>query len=253
MQEELVLTVERVSKAFGGVRALQDFSCRIEPRTIVGLIGPNGAGKTTLFNVITGFIAPDAGSVSLDGRELTRHAPFRIARMGISRTFQDLRLLRQMTVLDNLLLAGTGGLGEGLWSPFFSPRWLADRRRRNEPRAMDLLEFVGLADQANHLGSELSYGQQKLVALACCLATDPDLLMLDEPVSGIHPALVEKILEMMQGFPKQGKTVVFIEHNLEAVMEVADKVIVMDEGKKLTEGAPSIIRDDPRVIEAYLE
>lgn len=247
------LHVEDLDKDFDGVTALSDFSCSVGEREIVGLIGPNGAGKTTLFNVITGFIPPDRGKADFRGTRLLGLAPHRIANVGIGRTFQDLRLIRRMSVLDNVLLSYKDQRGEQLGNVFF--RWGACRRQeaKNREAATSLLEWAGLADKADHPADDLSYGQQKVLSLVCCLATGADLLLLDEPVAGIAPEMIGKILSIIRELPGQGKSVVLIEHNLGAVMEVCERVIFMDAGAKVSEGTPEEVRSDPRVIQAYVE
>ena len=179
--------------------------------------------------------------------------PYRISRAGVARTFQNLRLIRQISVLENVLLAFPDQPGERLGNVFF--RWKTSRTREaaNRRLAMSLLGDAGLSEKADDPAEALSYGQQKLLSLVCCLAAGAELLLLDEPVAGIAPAMIEKILTMIQDLPKQGKSVVFIEHNLEAVMQVCDRVIFMDAGRKISEGTPEQVRNDPRVIEAYID
>ena len=248
-----VLEVSKLSKSFDGVRALADFSCRLRRGEILGLIGPNGAGKTTLFNVVTGFIAPEDGRILLKGIDVTRLAPYKLANRGITRTFQNLRLILQLNVLDNVLLSFRGQPGEHLRNAFF--RWKKTRQHEaaNRREATQLLEAAELVEKACDPADNLSYGQQKLLSLVCCLATKGDLLLLDEPVAGIAPEMIEKILGIIRDLPKKGKSVILIEHNLDAVMQVCDRVIFMDAGAKISEGTPEEVRNDPRVIEAYID
>ena len=248
-----VLEVEGLKKRFDGVRALADFSCAVHERGILGLIGPNGAGKTTLFNVITGFVRPDGGRATYRGRALIGLPPYKVARAGIARTFQILRLIRRLSVLENVLLAFPNQAGERLRNIFF--RQWASRQQETENRgaAEDLLAEVGLTEKRDDPAEALSYGQQKLLSLVCCLATGADLLLLDEPVAGIAPEMTERILEMIHALPGRGKSAVLIEHNLDAVTQVCDRVIFMDAGAKVSEGTPEEVRGDPRVIEAYLD
>ena len=231
---------------------MDGFSAEVRECEIVGLVGPNGAGKTTLFNVVTGFLHPDAGAVTYQGEALTGKPPYRVARRGVARTFQELRLIYRMTVLENVLLAFPAQLGESAAGAFARWREVSRRQRHNREEALALLAYVGLAEKAGELADELSYGQQKLVSLACCLAMSGELLLLDEPVAGVAPEMVEKILGLITDLPARGKTVVFIEHNFAAVTEVCDRVIFMDEGRKVAEGTPAQIRDNANVIESYL-
>lgn len=248
-----LLEVDALHKSFDGVAALDAFSCSVRDGEVLGLIGPNGAGKTTLFNVVTGFLPADSGSVTFRTIELHNKAPHRIANAGITRTFQNLRLIRMLSVLDNVLLSFKHQPGEHLHNIFF--RWKTSARveARNRETALSLLETAGLAEKAHDPAEALSYGQQKLLSLVCCLAAGADLLLLDEPVAGIAPTMIEKILSIIRRLPEQGKTVILIEHNLDAVMQVCDRVIFMDAGKKVSEGTPEEVRNDPRVIEAYIE
>ena len=250
---DLLLKIDGLRKTFDGISALDDFSCAVGKGEIVGLIGPNGAGKTTLFNVVTGFLQPDRGRIAYKGRPLLGLPPHRINRAGVVRTFQNLRLIRQISVLENVLLCFPNQLGERLGNVFF--RWKASRTSEaaNRRVAMSLLGDAGLGEKVNDPAEALSYGQQKLLTLVCCLAAGAELLLLDEPVAGIAPAMIEKILTMIQALPKQGRSVIFVEHNLEAVMQVCDRVIFMDSGRKVSEGTPEQVRNDPQVIEAYID
>jgi ABC-type branched-subunit amino acid transport system ATPase component len=248
-----VMEFDGLSKTFDGVTALADFSGAVRGGEILGLIGPNGAGKTTFFHVASGFIRPDRGTVVFGGRLLTGWPPYKIARLGIARTFQDLRLIHRLNVLDNVLLAFPNQPGERLWNVFFRWRTVSARERENRKVAVSLLEHAGLEKKANDPAEALSYGEQKLLTLMCCLATGADLLLLDEPVAGIAPAMIDRILAIIRGLPRQGKSVILIEHNLDAIMQVCDRVIFMDAGRKVSEGTPAEVRNDPRVIEAYID
>lgn len=242
---------ENLYKSFDGISALSDVGLRLPPSRISAIIGPNGAGKTTLLNVWTGFLRADAGRCFFAEREITRLSPDRIAHLGIARTFQDLRLIPQVCVLDNVLLGFQNQRGERLlWA--ILRFGVMREERRNLEQAMCLLQFVGLADKAQELAGTLSYGQQKLLTLASCLATDARILFLDEPVAGVHPEVCSKILNLLLQLREQGKTIVFVEHNIEAVREVADQVIVMDGGKVIIQGPPCDVLERKEIMEAYL-
>jgi neutral amino acid transport system ATP-binding protein len=248
-----ILTVSNLCKTFDGLKAVEDFSFAIEKGKIVGLIGPNGAGKTTVFNIITGFLAADSGEVFYQEKPMARRHAYQIARNGIARTFQDLRLIKSLPVIENIILARPQQSGEHFLPALVRRKKLLHEEARNRQRALELLEFVGLADKQNNLAGALSYGQQKLLTLACCLAMEADLLLLDEPVSGVHPDMIAKMLSLITQLAGAGKTILFIEHNIEAVMQVADHVVVMDAGRKIAEGPPQMIKDNPEILEAYLE
>jgi ABC-type branched-subunit amino acid transport system ATPase component len=248
-----VLEVHKLNKNFDGVTALLDFSCFLKPGEMLGLIGPNGAGKTTLFNIVSGFMSPDDGKVVFKGTDISSARLHRITNMGISRTFQNLRLIRQISVLDNVLLSFQEQPGEKLRNIFFNWRQSLEQENANRKEAIDLLEETGLAHKAGDPAEELSYGQQKLLSLVCCLAAKSEVLLLDEPVAGIAPEMIEKILGIIRDLPSKGKSVILIEHNLDAVMRVCDRVIFMDAGAKVSEGTPEEVRNDPRVIEASID
>jgi len=244
-----MLELLEISKRFDGVFAIKDVSFSISLGSITGLIGPNGAGKTTLFNVITGFLNPENGTVNFQNRPLTGLSPFKIALSGIGRTFQNLRIIKGLSVEENILLA----LSEGRVIRSIIKAFERRDSKVEEEKVKELLEVVGLSDKRYDLAGDLSYGQQKLLTIACCLALEPRLLLLDEPVAGIAPEMIEKILGIIKELPSKGKSVIMIEHNLDAIMQVCDRVIFMDAGKKICEGTPEEVRNDPRVIEAYID
>lgn len=250
---QAVLKTSGLAKSFDGVSALADFSCDVRQGELLGLIGPNGAGKTTLFNVITGFIAPKSGKVLLKGSDITGFAPCKLANCGISRTFQDLRLISRLSVLDNVLLSFRDQLGERLGNVFFRPKRTRQHEAQNRQEAVRFLEVAGIAEKAGDPAEDLSYGQQKLLSIVCCLAAKAEVLLLDEPVAGIAPEMREKILGIIKGLPEQGKSAIVIEHDMEAIRDVCGRVIFMDAGRKICAGTPDEVRNDPRVIEAYLE
>jgi ABC-type branched-subunit amino acid transport system ATPase component len=242
---------EALEKTFGGTRALASVTLEFPTSGITAVIGPNGAGKTTLINILTGFIRPDSGRCFLGKREITRMAPHRIARLGLARTFQDLRLIQQITVLDNVMLARPNQRGERLFYALFRFGVRAEEARNRE-EAMRLLKFVGLEEKAAELAGELSYGEQKLLTLACCLATEAGILLLDEPVAGVHPEMALRILALLRQLRNKGKVIIFIEHDISAVRQIADVAIVMDEGKVIAQGPPSEVLERPEIMEAYL-
>lgn len=247
----MTLRCENLRKSFDGTHALAEVSVTFPENGIIAIIGPNGAGKTTLLNVLTGFLAPQSGRIFMGKWELTGLAPHKIARLGIARTFQDLRLISQISVLENVLLARPNQKGERLL-PALLRFGVAAEEKLNHAEAIRWLKFVGLADAAAQLAGELSYGQQKLLTLACCLATEAKVLLLDEPVAGVYPEMIQKILGLLSELRAEGKLIVFIEHDIAAVRQIADQVLVMDEGKIIAQGKPAEILQRPEIIKAYV-
>jgi len=248
-----LLEVRGVSKAFAGIRAVDDASLVVEVGSITALIGPNGAGKSTLFNCISGFVRADAGRIELSGQRIDRRPPHRIVRAGLGRTFQTARALTRMTVLDNVRLAAPAHPGERLWGVV--ARRAASRRRELEvtEQAHELLRLVRLDGHANALSGTLSGGQRKLLDLARILMAAPRLILLDEPVAGVAPALREELLAHVLGLrADRGLSFLIVEHDLGFVMQASDRVVVMNEGRVLMEGTPDEVRNDERVIDAYL-
>lgn len=248
-----ILRTEDVRKRFGGIHAVSGATLDVEQGSITALIGPNGAGKTTFFNVITGFYRPDGGSASFDGRAILGRAPYAIARLGMVRTFQITKSLAAMPVIDNMMLAAPRQPGERLVGLLAHP--VRARRREVEVReqALELLEIFNLQDLADDYAGTLSGGQRKLLELARALMTGPRMLLLDEPMAGINPTLGRRLLDHMQRLRReQGVTFLFIEHDMEVVMNHSDRVIVMAEGRVISDGSPAEVRSDQRVIDAYL-
>lgn len=231
---------------------MSDFSCDVARSEIVGIIGPNGSGKTTFFNVVTGFLRPDSGTARYGEEDLLARPAWRVAGIGIARTFQIVRLVHRLSVLENVLLSFRRHPGEDLLNVFFRPGICTARERENRATAASLLEYAGLAGKQRDPADALSYGQQKLLSLTCCLASGADLLLLDEPVSGVAPEMLERITAILRGLPKKGKSVLLIEHNIDVVMSLCSRVIFMDTGVKVCEGTPAEVRDNPRVMEACL-
>ncbi len=245
------LRCESLRKTFDGSPALDGLSLQFPGPGIAAIIGPNGAGKTTLFNVLTGFMQPDGGRCFLGRREITRLAPHRIARLGIARTFQDLRLILQVSVLDNVMTACLNQRAERLL-PAILHFGVTAEESRNHAKATQLLSFVGLEGKESDLTGELSYGQQKLLTLACCLATGAHTLLLDEPVAGVHPEMAVQILGLLREMRQAGMLIVFIEHDISAVRQVAESVIVLGQGSVIAEGPPGDVLERSDIIEAYL-
>jgi len=256
------LRVEGVAKAFGGVQALSGCSLDVAEGSIAGLIGPNGSGKTTLFNVITGYERVDAGEVYRGDRRITNLPPQRVFAQGIGRTFQLTRIFPRLTVLENMLVASQHGAsqhgasqhgasqhgaGRGWRSPLARAGGPADRRR-----AMELLEFTGIEGHAAALADTLSYGQRKLLELAYVLVADPAVVLLDEPAGGVNPSLIQHLAARIRELNAAGRTFLIVEHNMDFVMGLCDRITVLDYGTVVAAGPPAIVREDPRVLDAYL-
>jgi ABC-type branched-subunit amino acid transport system ATPase component len=241
-----MLEVRGIARAFGGVKALNGVDLTVERGSITGLIGPNGSGKTTLFNVITGYVTPDSGTVSFEGVDITRSKPNQVFALGIGRTFQLTRIFGRLSVLENMLVATQRkeswlrGLTRGMSS--------SDELES----AMEWLKFVGLDGKSHLEAGALSYGQRKLLELAYVLVANPDVIMLDEPAGGVNLTLINEIGEKIQALNEQGKTFLVVEHNMEFVMKICHTVTVMHQGTDLTSGPPAQVRSNPAVLDAYL-
>jgi ABC-type branched-subunit amino acid transport system ATPase component len=247
-----VLKVQNITKEFDGIKALDDLSFEIEEKSVVALIGPNGSGKTTLFNIITGFVEKDKGEIIFKGQKTTDLKPYKISRLGIGRTFQNIRLFPQISVLDNVMLAFKYETGESFSSALFQTKRMKAEDKANLNKAEELLKFVGLIEKKDKLGEELSHGQRKLLELARALALDAELLLLDEPTAGLFPEMKGLMLDHIKTLKNKGKTILFIEHDMHSVMSVADKIIVLNHGKKIAEGVPEEIKANKEVQIAYL-
>ena len=246
-----ILVVDHVERSFGGLQAVNVEYLEVQRHTVTSLIGPNGAGKTTLFNLLTGFDKPDSGSWSLDGGPLVGVPAFRVARRGMVRTFQLTRSLSRLTVMENLLLAAKGNPGESFLGALARWRWQGPEMA-NEERATVLLQRYSLRDMANEYAGSLSGGQRKLLEMARALMVEPELIMLDEPMAWVNPALTQSLLKHITGLRDRGKTVVFIEHDMDVIQEISDWVVVMSQGQVIAEGPPSHIAANQVVIDAYL-
>lgn len=245
--------VDDVAIRFGGLRAVDGASFSVAEGSITALIGPNGAGKTTLFNIVSGFLQPDSGSIRFRGREIAGMPSYRIARLGLVRTFQLTKVLSKMKVLDNVMMAAPDQDGENLAVSTFLPMRARRREREVRAEALALLDQVGLAAKADDYAATMSGGQRKLLELARALIAKPHVLLLDEPMAGVNPTLGRQLLDYIQELRRdRGMTILFVEHDMEVVMGVSDEVVVMAEGRVIAEGPPSMVRTDQRVIDAYL-
>lgn len=246
-----VLTVSGVTKRFGGITALDEVSLEVRQNELVALIGPNGSGKTTLFNCITGELRPDSGTISINSTNVVGSPVYSIARMGLARTYQQIEVFPKFTVRENLLLAGQEHQSIGIMASLLRTGGVRALDEELAARAAEVIQLLGLVRQTEERAGDLSYGQRKVLAIGMALMAKPALLLLDEPMAAVNPTMIGRIIEVLMEIKSRGQTILLVEHNLPVVMQVAERVIVLNGGKTLAEGPPDIVRKDPRVIEAY--
>jgi len=247
-----LLETRGLSKTFGGLKAVQDVDLRVDANRIVSVIGPNGAGKTTFFNCLSGIYRPDGGAILLEGRDITGRAPHQVCKLGLSRTFQNIRLFPEMSVLQNVLVAQ---FQHSLISPLpllLRSKHFCDHEKKSRDEALGFLDFVGLASYAGYVSSNLAYGLQRRLEIARALATRPRILLLDEPAAGMNPQEAVEMVQLISRIRDRGLAILLIEHHMKVVMSISDEILVLDHGVQIAHGAPEKVRNDPQVIKAYL-
>ncbi len=248
-----VLEVEKLEKSFGGVKAVDGISFSVEEGQAVGIIGPNGAGKTTVFNLITGFYRVDRGNILFYGKNITRTPPYKLPHLGVARTFQNLRLFSALTVFENILSAVLRRDGYNVGSSVFRTTDYFIKESKAEEKAKELIEFFQLSGKEDYLANNLPYGEQRRLEIARALALEPKLLLIDEPGAGMNPREIQDLLQTLREVRERfSLSIAIIEHQMGLVMNISDKVVVMDFGEKIMEGTPEEVKKDKRVIEAYL-
>ena len=247
-----LLETRGLCKTFGGLRAVQNVDLRVGENRIVSVIGPNGAGKTTFFNCLSGIYRPDGGEILLDGRNIAGRAPHQVCRLGMSRTFQNIRLFPEMTVLENVLVAQFQHRSLSPLPLLLRSRKFCAREKECHEEALGFLEFVGLRAHADRISSSLAYGLQRRLEIARALATKPRLLLLDEPAAGMNPQETVEMVQLISRIRNRGLAILLIEHHMKVVMTISDEILVLDHGVPISHGAPEHVRNDPQVIKAYL-
>jgi branched-chain amino acid transport system ATP-binding protein len=247
-----ILETTQLVKAFGGLVAVNKVDFHAEVNEIVGLIGPNGAGKTTLFNAITGVYGPTSGTIRFKGREIAGMLPSKVTKLGVARTFQNIRLFNEMTALENVMVGRHCRTHSGIVRVVLRTPGATREEKDGRDRSLALLDYVGLGGHADELAKNLPYGSQRRLEIARAMATEPALLFLDEPAAGMNPQETAALLQLIRRIRDEGMTIILIEHDMKVVMGSSDRVVVLDHGEKIAEGPPDVVRNDPRVIEAYL-
>jgi branched-chain amino acid transport system ATP-binding protein len=247
-----LLETRELSKTFGGLKAVQNVDLRVGANRIVSVIGPNGAGKTTFFNCLSGIYRPDGGGIWLGDREITGLAPHQVCKLGMSRTFQNIRLFPEMSVLENVLVAQFQHRSISPLPLLLRSKHFCDQEKLSRDEALGFLEFVGLAPYANHVSSNLAYGLQRRLEIARALATKPRILLLDEPAAGMNPQEAVEMVQLISRIRDRGLAILLIEHHMKVVMSISDEILVLDHGVQIAHGAPEKVRNDPQVIKAYL-
>lgn len=247
-----MLKVTGITKRFGGLTAVSDVGLEVRQGEILGLIGPNGAGKTTFFNILTGIYKPDAGTITFAGKQIQGQTPYRIAKSGMSRTFQNIRLLKEETVLENVMVGMFGSTRSGLWSAILGLRSAKKEEQEATEASLKTIELVGLRGYEHEPAGSLSYGNQRRVEIARALVSNPKLLLLDEPTAGMNAEEVKEVDELVRKIRANGTTIILIEHNIGMVVGLCDQMVVLDHGERIADGKPEEVISNPMVIEAYI-